>query len=176
MAISCILNKGLSKSDFCGYQLNQITEIYLGNYSEVTATLGTDDYTVASVTGKWYKIEPSRDTASYNDTLVVGGNGNKYRTHTLTFNFNGEYTADLAKIVDELSLGRFVAVLHLANDSAIMLGRTVGLEASAMESLTEAATDGNSGITVTLEANVAEAALVLSSSAFDTVRDINSES
>lgn len=162
MAI-CSINQNLTKSDFCGYSLKQIVTIYLANYADVTVTLDEDGYTVKTATGTWYKVEPAKDSASYNDDLVVGGNGSKYRTHTMTFSFNGAYDAKLAEVLDGLSLGKFVAVLQLTDGSRVMLGRTVGLEATSASSLSEAAADGQNGITVTLEANVTEPALVVPS-------------
>ena len=169
----CLLNKGLTREDVCGYSLKQIVDIYLANYSEVESTItqGEDGYTVASITGtaKWYKFEPAKDTSSYNDDLVVGGNGSKYRTHTMTFSFNGAYSATVAEVLDDLSLGKFVAVLKLSDGSAIMLGRLTGLEASAASSLSEAAADGQNGITVTLECNTTEPALPVDKTALDSI-------
>lgn len=175
MAISCLLNQNLTKTEFCGYSLKQITDIYLANYEEVETSIAVDEegYTVtaATVTGesKWYHIEPAKDSSSYNDDLVVGGNGSKYRTHTMTFSFNSAYSADLAKALDALSLGRFVAVLKLSDGNGIMLGRLTGLEASAASSLSEAAADGQNGITITLECNTTEPALPLNEAALDAV-------
>lgn len=177
MAISCSIDKNLTKADFCGYSLKQIVNIYLANFGDIDGTdikiTADDGYTVTAITAttkKFAKIEPAKDTASYNDDLVIGGNGSKYRTHTITFSFNGAYNADLAAIVDELSLGKFVAVLELSDGSAIMLGRKVGLEATAVSSLSEAAADGQNGITVTLSANTTEAALVVSEAALTAVK------
>lgn len=178
MAISCSIDKNLTKADFCGYSLKQIVNIYLANFADVNesgiaVTLGDDGYSVSTITAtikKFAKIEPTKDTASYNDDLVIGGNGSKYRTHTITFGFNGAYNADLAAVVDELSLGKFVAVLELSDGSAIMLGRSTGLEASAVSSLSEAAADGQNGITVTLSANTTESALVVSPTALAAVK------
>lgn len=170
MAVSCLINKNLTKKDFCGYSLKQITDIYLANYAEITsADLQMDEsgYEITGITGEtvWYHIEPAKDTSSYNDDLVVGGNGSKYRTHTMTFSFNGAYSKDLAGILDSLSLGRFVAVLKLSDGTAIMLGRLTGLEASAASSLSEAAADGVNGINITLECNTVEPAIPLSTAA-----------
>lgn len=179
MALDCLLNKGLSRADVCGYSLKQIVDIYLANYSEVESTIapGEDGYTVTSITGtsKWYKFEPSKDTSSYNDDLVVGGNGSKYRTHTMTFSFNGAYSATVAEVLDDLSLGKFVAVLKLSDGSAIMLGRLTGLEASAASSLSEAAADGQNGITVTLECNTTEPALPVDKTALDSIVEASKE-
>ena len=96
MAISCLINKNLTKADFCGYSLKQITDIYLANYSELDGVEvdAESGYEITGITGEtvWYHIEPAKDTSSYNDDLVVGGNGSKYRTHTMTFSFNGAYS------------------------------------------------------------------------------------
>lgn len=169
----CLLNKGLTRDDVCGYSLKQINEIYLANYSDVESEIASseDGYTVASITGtaKWYKFEPAKDTSSYNDDLVIGGNGSKYRTHTMTFSFNGSYNASVAEVLDKLSLGKFVAVLKLSDDTAIMLGRMTGLEASAASSLSEAAADGQNGITVTLECNTVEPALPVDKTALASI-------
>ena len=171
MALDCLLNSGLKRTDTCGYSLKQIVEIYLANYGEVdteAVSFGENDiYTVTGVSGtaKWYKFEPAKDTSSYNDDLVVGGNGSKYRTHTMTFSFNGAYNKTVAEVLDDLSLGKFIAVLKLSDGSAIMLGRLTGLEASAASSLSEAAADGQNGITVTLECNTTEPALPVSKEA-----------
>jgi hypothetical protein len=178
---NCLLNKGLTKADFCGYSLKQITDIYLANFSEVGTELTTptgeaideDGYTVKAITGstKWYHIEPAKDSSSYNDDLVIGGNGSKYRTHTMTFSFNSAYDSEIAFALDMLSLGRFVAVLRLSDGTGIMLGRLTGLEASSASSLSEAAADGQNGITVTLECNTVEPALPLLETALKTVVD-----
>lgn len=174
MALDCLLNSGLKREDICGYSLKQIVTIYLANYKEVKTddiTLGEDGYTVSTITGtaKWYAFEPSKDTSSYNDDLVVGGNGSKYRTHSMTFSFNGSYSAKVAEVLDDLSLGKFIAVLKLSDGSAIMLGRLTGLEASAASSLSEAAADGQNGITITLDCNTTESALPVSKEAFAVV-------
>jgi hypothetical protein len=87
----------------------------------------------------------------------------------MTFSFNGSYDASVATVLDNLSLGKFVAVLKLSDGSAIMLGRMTGLEASAASSLSEAAADGQNGITVTLECNTVEPALPVAKDALDSI-------
>ena len=166
MALDCLLNNGLKRTDTCGYSLKQINEIYLANYAEFKSsgiTFDAEGAISTVATGEtecsWYKFEPAKDTSSYNDDLVVGGNGSKYRTHTMTFSFNGVYSAKVKEVLDELSLGKFVAVLKLSDGSGLMLGRLTGLEASAASSLSEAAADGQNGITVTLECNTTESAI-----------------
>lgn len=175
----CLLSQNLTKEDFCGYSLKQITDIYLANYSQVGAELTTAEgtaisesgYVVSAITGDtaWYHIEPAKDSSSYNDDLVIGGNGSKYRTHTMTFSFNSAYNENVAKALDMLSLGRFVAVLKLSDGNGVMLGRLTGLEASSASSLSEAAADGQNGITITLECNTVEPALPLSANALSAI-------
>lgn len=175
MAKSCLLNRNLTKSDFCGYSLKQITDIFLANYENVGTELttaggsaiGTSGYIVQTISGDttWYRIEPAKDTASYNDDLVIGGNGSKYRTHAVSFAFNSAYDERVADVLDKLSLGRFVAVLKLSDGNGVMLGRLTGLQASAASSLSEAAADGANGINITLDCNTVEPALPLSQEA-----------
>ena len=159
---TCLLSKSLTKENFCGYALKQITDIYLANYTQVGtelttaagSSIGESGYIVSGITGdtQWYHIEPAKDSSSYNDDLVIGGNGSKYRTHTMTFSFNSAYSEEVAQALDKLSLGRLT-----------------GLEASSASSLSEAAADGQNGITITLECNTVEPALPLSSTALNTV-------
>ena len=166
--ITCLLSQSLTKKDFCGYALKQITDIYLANYTEVGtelttaagAAIGESGYIVNEITGttKWYHVEPAKDSSSYNDDLVIGGNGSKYRTHTMTFSFNSAYSEEVAKVLDKLSLGRLT-----------------GLEASSASSLSEAAADGQNGITITLECNTVEPALPLSADALEAVMASNVE-
>ena len=167
---SCLLNRNLTKSSFCGYSLKQISDIFLANYEHVGTELTTQGggavsgYTVSNITGDttFYRIEPAKDTASYNDDLVIGGNGSKYRNHVLNFSFNSAYDERVASVLDALSLGRFVAVLKLSDGSAVMMGRLTGLEATAASSLSEAAADGANGLQITLGCNTTEPVLPVS--------------
>ena len=174
---TCLLSKNLTKEDFCGYSLKQITDIYLANYTQVGTELttaagsaiGESGYIVSGITGetKWYHVEPAKDSSSYNDDLVIGGNGSKYRTHTMTFSFNSAYSEDVAQVLDKLSLGRFVAVLKLSDGNGIMLGRLTGLEA---ETATLSGGGDTNGLQIVLSANVTESAVPLSAGAIATVK------
>ena len=173
MAI-CALNKNLLKTNTCGYVLNEVKDLYLANYNDVTAA--PVDYncesgvTVSAITlasgAKFSHIEVARNSVTYTDELVVEDSGAKYRTHTITFGVNGSYDKDMVCPVDALSLGRFFVVVKTASGEYLVLGRTAGLEAS--EQSVAGGTDNN-GITVTLSANVAESAVPLSASAIETV-------
>lgn len=168
----CSLNKSLLRSGICGYQLNDVIAIYLANFSDVSATSISDcDGTGATEEGvivtaitldegkKWSKVEPARNSAAYSDTLVVTDGGAKYRTHQISFNFNGKVDCNTPDIVDALSLGKFVAVVTLADGSNVMVGRLAGIEAETVTLGGEAGADSANGIQVVLNGNQAEAVL-----------------
>ena len=166
MAI-CTLNKNLLRSNTCGYSLPEVTDIYVANFDDVTDA--PVDYncesgvTISSFSAKTeakvFHIEPAKNSTTYTDELVVEDNGNKYRTHTITFNLNGKYDKDMICPVDALALGRFFVVVKTADGEYLALGRSVGLEAS--EQSVSGGGDTN-GVTVTLSANVTESAVPLS--------------
>ena len=167
----CKLANDILKSTSCGYALNEIVEIYLANFEDVTSTALGEPTTgeceqvtaITMATGAtWYKIEPSKNSASYSDTLTVEDNGRKYRVHSLTWTNPGNYDACAHIDLDALSLGKFIAVVKDADGSFKMLGRLGGLEASAAD-----LTGGNdgSGVTITLDGNAAESVMLLSDAA-----------
>ena len=175
MAISCSLNKSLTRENTCGYSLPEISEIFIANFNDVTAAPVDYDcdsgVTVSAITmatgATFYKIDPAKNSVTFTDELVVEDNGNKYRTHTITFNLSGKYDKDMVCPVDALSLGKFFVVVHTADDQYLALGRAVGMEAS--EQSVAGGGDTN-GITVTLTANVTETSIPLSADAIATVK------
>lgn len=173
---SCTLNKDLLRSTTCAYSLPEVKDIYLANFADVTSA-GTnyDCESGVTVTGislansaKFYHIEPAKNSVTYTDELQVEDNGNKYRTHTLTFTLAGKYDKDMVCPVDALALGRFFVVVATADGEYLALGRTVGMEAS--EQSVAGGGDTN-GITVTLTANITEAAVPLNADAIATVKN-----
>ena len=175
MAISCSLSKDLLRTNTCGYSLPEVKDIYLANFSDVTsAPVEYDCESGVIVTGitlansaKFYHIEPAKNSVTFTDELVVEDNGNKYRTHTLTFNLSGKYDKDMVCPVDALALGRFFVVVATADGEYLALGRAVGLEAS--EQSIAGGGDTN-GITVTLTGNVTESAVPLNAAAIAVVK------
>lgn len=178
MAISCSLNKNLRRTDTCGYSLPEITEIFLANFSEISAA--TVDYdcesgvsitalSMVSSANTFYAIDPAKNSVSFTDELVVEDNGNKYRTHTITFNLSGKYDKNMVCPVDALALGKFFVVVHTADDEYLALGRATGMEASAQS---VAGGGDSNGITVTLTANVTESAVPLSTAAVTTLKSL----
>lgn len=162
MALGCSLAQNITRANNCTYVLNEINEIYLTDFENATGITVSADSTcsgsaVASIaTGvTWYKIEVAKGSASFTDELVVEDSGNKYRTHTVTFNTIGAYSACMNKALDDLSLGKYIAIVKTANGN-IMLGRTLGLEASTA---TLAGGSDQNGMQIVLAGNAVEAAL-----------------
>lgn len=183
MAICGKLDRDLLRTTSCGYSLPEVKDIYLANYDEVSATTVTVGVAFPEVTGgcsgnvvteismsgnsKWYHIEPTKNSVTFEDTLTVEDNGNKYRTHNLTFNVGGKYDQCLHDDLDALALGRFMAVVLTADGTYLMLGRLGGLEA---ETATIAGGGDNNGLQVVLTANVTESAVPLSEAAVNVVK------
>ena len=183
MALSCSLNRDLLRTNSCGYSLPEVKDIYLANYDDVSATTVADGVAYGEVSGgcsgsvitsislkeggKFYHIEPAKNSVSFEDTLVVEDNGNKYRTHSLTFNVSGKYNQCLHDDLDALALGRYFAVVVTADGIWLGLGRLGGLEA---ETATLSGGGDTNGIQVVLSGNVTESAVPLSEAAVTVVR------
>jgi len=168
---SCNLQKNLTKKDSCGYSLPEVKDIYVANFGDITAapidcncTSGVVISGITAVTSAdtFFHIEPAKNSVNFTDELVVEDNGNKYRTHTITFNLSGKYDKDMVCPVDALALGRFFVVVVTADGEWLALGRSTGLEASAQS--ISGGGDTN-GVSVTLSANVTETATPLSEAA-----------
>lgn len=182
MAI-CSLSKSLLRSNVCSYQLNEITQIFLANFSDISATSIADcDGTGGTTNGvivtaitlasgaKWSKVEPARNSAAYSDVLNVTDSGAKYRTHQLQFNFNAPVDCNTPDIVDSLSLGKYVAVVTLADGSNVMLGRLAGIEAETVTLGGEAGAEAANGLQVVLNGNQAESVLPVSEDVMTTIK------
>lgn len=172
--MNCVLNRDLLRTSSCGYSLPEVKDIYLANFVDVlSANTGSTSGGCQQVTdiklaenASFYHIEPAKNSVTFTDELVVEDNGNKYRTHTLTFNIPGKYDECMSEALDALSLGRYFAVVATADGEYLALGRRTGLEASAA---TLSGGGDTNGISVTLSSNVTESAMVLSEAAIDKV-------
>lgn len=171
MAI-CALNRNLLRSTSCGYSLPEIVDLYLINYEDLDGTPATGSgetegceniSAITLVTGaNVYHVEPTRNSASFEDTLVVEDNGTKYRNASITFNVAGKYDDCMHGSLDALSLGRYLVVVKTADGNYIAFGRIAPLEA---ETVTLAGGSDNNGIQVILSGNVAESPLPLTDGA-----------
>ena len=174
----CKLAQDILKSTFCGYSLKQIVELYLANAEDVTATTvgaptegkGVEVKTITmAASAKWYKIQPAKDSATFEDSLQVGDGGSKYRQSSITWNISGEYTAEMVDVLDALSLGRFVIVAKLSDGSYVMIGRLTPMEAETASLQSAAEATGFNGITVTFTNSTVESPVPLSDDAVKTV-------
>ena len=170
----CKLNKDILKSGVCGYSLKQIVDLYFANYEDVTGTtLGTEGNTVKTITmkdqGKFYHVEPNKDSASFEDTLQVGDAGAKYRQSNVTFSYGGAYDGDAVDNLDAFSLGRFVCAAKLSDGTWVLFGRLTPLEASTATFSSAAEATGFNGEQITLTNNTVESPLPLEETAINTV-------
>ena len=173
MAI-CKLNTNLTRSSQCGYSLPEIVELYLVNYEDLTQT----DYTssggceeITSVTiasgATVAKVEPAKNSASFEDTLVVEDSGARYRNASITFNVTGTYNACMHGALDALSLGRYFVVVKTADGNYLGFGRVAPLEA---ETATLAGGSDTNGLQIVLSGNIAESPMPLSAEAVAQVK------
>lgn len=174
----CKLTQDILKSSFCGYSLKQIVELYLANAEDVTATTvgapteggGVEVKTITMASSaKFYKIQPAKDSATFEDSLQVGDGGSKYRQSSITWNISGEYTAKMVDVLDALSLGRFVIVAKLSDGNYVMFGRLTPMEAETANLSSAAEATGFNGVTVTFTNATVESPLPLSDDAVKTV-------
>lgn len=170
MAI-CALNRNLLRTTSCGYSLPEIVDIYLINAQDLSGTPvvsasseGCEEITELSLAGNKnaYHIEPTKNSASFEDTLVVEDSGNKYRNASVTFNVAGTYDGCMKASLDALSLGRYFVIVKTADGNYLGLGRIAPLEA---ETVTLAGGSDTNGLQVVLSGNVAESPIPLATAA-----------
>lgn len=139
----CKLTKSLDNK-VCEYAIAGARALYLANYygpvagaaavaNAIAYQTDTDGYvdTVSLPTGEvFYKVNGADNTISFTDALLAGGNGGKYRQHTVNAVLN-QYDIDVLNEGDALSLGKFIAVVIDNAGRPILLGRTSGLSAPA---------------------------------------------
>ena len=174
----CKLAQDILKSTFCGYSLKQIVQLYLANAEDVTATTvgapteggGVEVKTITMASSaKFYRIEPAKDSATFEDSLQVGDGGSKYRQSSITWNISGEYTPKMVDVLDALSLGRFVIVAKLSDGNYVMFGRLTPMEAETANLSSAAEATGFNGVTVTFTNATVESPIPLSADAIKTV-------
>ena len=169
MAI-CKLEKNLTRASQCGYNLPEIVELYLVNYEDLSATTlnttsaGCEEISAITLVdgAKVAKVEPAKNSASFEDTLVIEDSGNKYRNASITFNVSGTYNSCMHGALDALSLGRYFVVVKTADGNYLGFGRIAPLEA---ETATLAGGSDNNGLQIVLAGNIAESPLPLSDGA-----------
>ena len=173
MAI-CKLNTNLTRASQCGYSLPEIVELYLVNYEDLTATDfsssgGCEEITSVTISSgaTVAKVEPAKNSASFEDTLVVEDSGARYRNASITFNVAGTYNACMHGALDALSLGRYFVVVKTADGNYLGFGRIAPLEA---ETATLAGGSDTNGLQIVLSGNIAESPMPLSAEAVDYIK------
>ena len=134
--MGCKLTGNITKEN-CVYSVAGVVALYLINYirgikyteesGEITA-IALDEGVEETLEA--FKVDFEKDTASFSDELAAGGNGGKYRTHTVNFSIGHLEHAKMTD-GDALSLGKFIAVVVDKNGHAYMLGRGNGLDATS---------------------------------------------
>lgn len=179
MAFKCKIDANMLKSDSCSYVLPEVVEVYMANFDEVEGTeWGTTNThtietinmkTVDNVEAKFYRIQINKNSGSFTDNLAVGSTNNKYRVHSLTFSVDRAIADSLPGEIDAFSLGKFVVIVYTASGDYLMLGRLAGMEAAESDNVSFAGGSDQSGLTVTLTANVTESAVPVKKEALTAV-------
>ncbi len=142
----CKLTKSLENKK-CAYAVAGARAMYLANYygavegeagdppeENAIVYVKDSDGLISEIilpTGEeWYIVDGANDTISFTDALLAGGNGGKYRQHTVNAVLN-QYDLEVLNQGDALSLGRFVAIVVDNAGRSVLLGRTSGLVAPA---------------------------------------------
>lgn len=162
----CKLKSAITKGN-CQYTAAGIRALYLYNYdssNSYTQATETDAITEIKLANdaKAYKVEFIESTASFTDDLAQGGNGGKYRTHTLNFSLD-KYDYDLLNEEEALSLGKFTAVVVDKSGRCIVLGRLNGLSANSFNYASGAADADAIGWTVVMAGTELETGRLLES-------------
>lgn len=141
--MACKLTKSIN-GKICEYEVAGARAVYLANYfppvagaasvaGKIAYTIGEDGI-ITSVKLPadefFYQLEAATNSISFSDALLVGGNDNRYRQHTLNSVLN-RMDVDVLNEGDALSLGKFVAFVVDNNGKVLVLGRLNGLKAPA---------------------------------------------
>jgi len=173
--MSCKLTKSLDNK-ICAYAIAGAGTTYLANYyppvlgavavaGNIAYEFDEDGY-ISNITlpvdEVFYKLEGAANTVSFVDALLAGGNGGKYRQHTLNAVLN-QFDIDVLNEGDALSLGKFLAIVVDNAARVVALGRTGGLSAPAggFDYNSGAAEADATGWTVILQGTSSEIAKLL---------------
>lgn len=141
--MACKLTKSLNNKN-CDYAVAGASDLYFANWyppvegeaavaNAIAYSKDTDGYIdgIFLPTGeKFFKLTASDNTISFSDALLTGGNGGKYRQHTVNAVLN-QYDIDVLEEGNSLSLGKFLAVVVDKAGVPRVLGRTGGITAPA---------------------------------------------
>ena len=150
---SCLLTAGVTKQ--CAHEFGGLKEMYIGNFSEVTAAgLDTDGQITGftmSTGATFYTFEYVKDTGQALEELQENG-PSSFIQQTVNLQLNG-ITQAKRDVLNELSLGTFVVIVKKADDNYWVFGRpeeSIGLEAVTDTVDSGAATGDAAGATLSL--------------------------
>lgn len=177
--MGCTLTQNITKVK-CNYSVAGVKAIYLINYDSAHKyTKGTGEKAneinkiELANSAKAYKVDFADGTASFTDDLAQGGNGGKYRTHTVNFTID-DYDYKVLNEGDALSLGKFTVVVVDKSGRTVILGRNNGLSATSFNYASGAADADATGWTVVMAGTEIEiASLLESESVIESVSDKN---
>jgi hypothetical protein len=131
--MSCLLTSGATRQ--CAHEFGGLKELYLGNFSEVTAV--TTNPSTGEITGftmtsgaTFYTFEFVKDTAQALEELQDGPSS--FIQQTINFQLNG-ITLQKRDVLNEISLGTFVVIAKKPDDNYWVFGlpaTSIGLDAT----------------------------------------------
>lgn len=141
--MACKLVKSLNNK-LCSYAVAGANRLLLANWYPPTtgassvagaiAYVKDEDGNITDInlpTGEeFYEVGAATNTISFTDALLEGGNGAKYRQHTVNAVLN-QFDLDVIAEGDAMSLGTYIAVIVDSSGVVRLLGRTNGLSAPA---------------------------------------------
>ena len=164
--------QGNINSQKCEYAVAGLSAVYLANYyrpvegdkiveDAIAYEMDADGITVTGIHlpegEKFFKVGFEEGTGSWADDLAQGGNGGKYRTHTLNL-INAQYDSNILNQVKAISLGKFIAIVVDKVGRRVVLGRTAGLSATSWNYASGAADADATGWTGVFTGNSGEVA------------------
>lgn len=161
---NCNLATNITKAN-CAYDVAGVSALYLINFdrkNKLDDSTSKGQISSIELAGgeKVYKVDFQKDTASFTDELAEGGNGGKYRTHTVNFSI-GELDYKKLNAGDALSLGKFTAIVVDKDQKCFVLGRKNGLSATSFNYESGAADADAKGWTVVMAGSETEIAPIL---------------
>ena len=156
------INASCSKYDVAG-----VTKIYLANYDEIASfTSSTSDNEFDAVSMKtnpttvlpyyWYEVSVKRNSASFQNDVVINGENNPYVTHQLTMDIHGMDKKKSAAIQALLNGNYSVAIVKTSDGLYHLLGRTLGMRGQSGTYGSGKAVGDLYGGTITVQGNATE--------------------
>lgn len=179
----CSLHRSRVKNNVCDYQLNKVNKIYLISVNDLDKFkingsgidgCGSELISATTISNRklWTLIEPSDNTASYTDTLMINDNGTKYKQHQLNFSIGGQYDANAVCDVDALALGEYIAVVKLTSGNQVCLGDvTTPLTASSVVTTQPSSPTEFNGVQIEMTADALHSVVPVATNAMEYITE-----